>query len=90
METNEDTVRIWTGMDPLQAKYMKQLLLDNEIECFVGHDHEMLPAGGLLYTGLWVAKKDEPRARELLEEAEDTMSEQLDAELPEDETEVSG
>lgn len=88
MERNENTVRIWVGLDLLQAQLMKQTLLDNGIECFADHDIEMLPAASLGEVGLWVGKDDERQARALLEELEETMSEALDAEgtTPDNET----
>ena len=84
MKTGEDTVRIWVGMDPLQAEMMKQMLLENGIECFHDRSVEMLPVGGMGEIGVWVSKADEARARELVQALEDEMSEQLDQETEED------
>lgn len=80
MERNEKTVRVWVGLDLLQAKLMEQMLLDNGIECFSSRDTGLLLMGGRGDIGLWVAKKDEERARLLLKQAEEKMSEALDAE----------
>ena len=84
MKTGEDTVRIWVGMDPLQAEMMKQMLLENGIECFHDRSVEVLPVGGMGEIGIWVSKADEARARELVQALEDEMSEQLDKEIEED------
>lgn len=73
-------MRIWAGRDLLQAKMMEQVLLDQGIECFSNRDLGVLPAGAAGEVGLWVGKKDEQRARALLERTEEEMSEALDAE----------
>lgn len=85
METREDTVRVWAGLNPLQAKLMEQLLLDNGIDCFASLDTGMFFAGGRYETSLWVAKKEEARARALLQEREEEMSAELDQELSDEE-----
>ncbi len=79
MEREEDTVRVWVGRDPLQAKLMEQMLLDNGVECFSSGDRAMELMGSRGDIGLWVARKDESRARALLEEMEEEMSAALDA-----------
>ncbi|MGH9863295.1 MAG: putative signal transducing protein [Candidatus Acidiferrales bacterium] len=84
MEPGENTVRVWVGLNPLQAKLMEQILLDNDIECFSSLDAGMVLAGGRYETSLWVGKNDEARARTLLETAEAEMSEALDQEPPAD------
>ncbi len=80
MEREEKTVRVWVGLDLLQAKMMEQVLLDRGIECFSNRDLGVLPAGVLGEMGLWVSEKDEQQARTLLEQMEEEMSEALDAE----------
>ncbi len=84
MEAGENTVRVWVGLNPLQAKLMEQILLDNKVECFSSLDAGMVLAGGRYETSLWVAQKDEARARTLLETAEEEMSAALDQEPPPD------
>lgn len=84
MKPGEDTVRVWVGMDPLQAEMMKQMLLENGVECFHDRSVEMLPVGGMGEIGVWVSKANEARARELVQALEDEMSEQLDKEIEED------
>lgn len=73
-------MRVWAGLNLLQAKMMEQVLLDRGIECFSNRDLGVLPAGVLGEIGLWVSKKDEQQARTLLEQMEEEMSEALDAE----------
>lgn len=85
MKREENSVRVWVGLDPLQAEMMKQMLLENGIECFHDRSVEMLPLGQMGEIGVWVGKADEARARELLMALEDEMSKQLDAELEEEE-----
>ena len=84
MKPEETTVRVWVGLDPLQAEMMKQMLLDNGIDCFHDRSVEVLPLGSMGEIGLWVAKQNEARARELLTALEDEMSEALDAETDEE------
>jgi len=86
MKPDENTVRVWVGMDPLQAEMMKQMLLENGVECFHDRSVEMLPVGGMGEIGIWVSKTDEARARELVQALEDEMSEQLDKEIEEEES----
>ena len=85
MKSGEGTVRIWVGLDLLQAEMMKQMLLENGVECFHDRSVEMLPVGGMGEIGVWVSKADESRARELVQALEDEMSEQLDKEIEEEE-----
>jgi len=80
MEREEESVRVWVGLNFLQAQMMKQMLLENGIECFGDRDPGVLPFGELGEIGLWVSKQNEPQARQLLEELEDAMSAQLDEE----------
>lgn len=87
MREEEATVRVWVGLDILQALMMKQMLLENGIECMTDRDPGVIPAGELGEIGLWVGKGDEQRARALLEEMEDRMSADLDRELPDEEKE---
>ena len=47
MEREEKTVRVWAGLDLLQAKMMEQVLLDRGIECVSNRDLGVLPAGAL-------------------------------------------
>lgn len=84
MEPKEASVRVWVGLDMLQTQMMRQMLLDNGIECSIDRDPGVFPAGEFGEIGLWVSKKDEAQARKLLEETEDEMSEQLDRVLPDD------
>ncbi|HEX9764174.1 MAG TPA: DUF2007 domain-containing protein [Candidatus Acidoferrales bacterium] len=86
MKSGEGTVRIWVGLDLLQAEMMKQMLLENGVECFHDRSVEVLPLGGMGEIGVWVSKADEARARELVQALEDEMSEQLDKEIEEEES----
>ncbi|MBI2956015.1 MAG: DUF2007 domain-containing protein [Acidobacteria bacterium] len=84
-EASED-VRVWVGLDLLQAKMLEQMLLDNGIECFSDRSGaEVLPAAGLGEIGLWVSKAQEERARTLLKAMEEEMSARLDDETANDE-----
>ncbi|MCI0403689.1 MAG: DUF2007 domain-containing protein [Acidobacteria bacterium] len=85
MKAGEDSVRVWVGLDPLQAEMMKQMLLENGVECFHDRSVEVLPVGGMAEIGIWVSKASEAQARELIQELEDEMSEQLDNEIAEEE-----
>lgn len=76
----EEMMRVWVGLDPLQAKLMQSMLLDNGIECFSDADSGFIPVGELRRVGLWVRKRDERQARQLLEQTEEEMSAALDAE----------
>lgn len=80
MEKEEKTVRVWAGLNFLQAEMMKQMLLENGIECFGNRDPGVLPFGEFGEIGLWVRQQDEPRARQLLQELEEAMSAELDEE----------
>jgi len=84
MEREEDTIRVWVGLNFLQAQMMKQMLLENGIECYGDRDPGMLPFGEFGEIGLWVSKQNEQRARQLLEELEDAMSAELDEESSDD------
>ncbi len=84
MKPGESTVRVWVGLDSLQAEMMKQMLLDNGIDCFHDRSVEVLPLGSMGEIGLWVSRENEARARELLTALEDEMSEALDAEIDEE------
>lgn len=83
MEPKEKSVRVWVGLDLLQAQMMKQMLVDSGIECTADRDLGVLPLGEFGEIGLWVSRDDEGRARELLEQLEDQMSAQLDTESDE-------
>jgi len=84
MEREEDTIRVWVGLNFLQAQMMKQMLLENGIKCYGDRDPGMLPFGEFGEIGLWVSKQNEQRARQLLEELEDAMSAELDEESSDD------
>ena len=83
MEPKEKSVRVWVGLDLLQAQMMKQMLLDSGIECSADRDLGVLPLGEFGEIGLWVSRDNEGRARELLEQLEDQMSAELDTESDE-------
>jgi len=85
MRREEETVRVWVGLNLLQAQMLRQALLDNGIECTTDRDIEVLPAAVLGEIGLWVSKQDEVRARALLSAMEEEMSAELDRDLSEDE-----
>jgi hypothetical protein len=85
VKPEENSIRVWVGLDPLQAEMMKQMLLENGIECFHDRSVEVLPVGGMAEIGLWVSKTNEAQARALVQELEDEMSEQLDKEIAEEE-----
>ena len=80
MERHEGSVRVWVGLNLLQAQLMEEVLRENGIECFSGQDTGLFLSGGRLEISLWVPKHEEERARALLEQAEEEMSEALDAE----------
>jgi hypothetical protein len=82
MERKENSVRVWVGLDLLQAQLMKQMLIDSGIECSADRDMGVIPAGELGEIGLWVSEKDESRARTLLEKMEEEMSAALDRDGP--------
>lgn len=84
MKRKEESVRVWVGLDLLQAQMLKQMLLENNIECWADRDLGVIPVGEFGEIALWVGKGDEERARTLLEQLEDKMSTDLDRELPED------
>ncbi|MGH9813257.1 MAG: hypothetical protein ACRD4T_08995 [Candidatus Acidiferrales bacterium] len=65
---------------------MEQALLDNGIECFLTQLNALGYEAGIWEHSVWVTKKDEARARELVQELEDEMSEQLDQEIEEEDT----
>ena len=83
MEPKEKSVRVWVGLDLLQTQMMKQMLLDSGIECSADRDLGVLPFGEFGEIGLWVSTADEAKARELLEQLEEQMSAQLDADSDE-------
>ena len=83
MEPREKSVRVWVGLDLLQTQMMKQMLLDSGIECSADRDLGVLPVGEFGEIGLWVSTADEAKARELLEQLEEQMSAQLDADSDE-------
>lgn len=75
-------MRVWVGLDLLQAQMLKQMLLDTGIECSADRGTRVLPTGELGEIGLWVRREDEARARTLLEKMEEEMSAELDADEP--------
>jgi len=83
VEPREKSVRVWVGLDLLQTQMMKQMLLDSGIECSADRDLGVLPVGEFGEIGLWVSTADEAKARELLEQLEEQMSAQLDADSDE-------
>lgn len=80
MEREEESVRVWVGLNLLQAQMMKQMLLDNGIECTSDGELGVLPTGEFGEIGLWVGRANEARAQALLEQMEEEMSAALDAE----------
>lgn len=80
MERDEDSVRVWVGLNLLQAQLLEEVLREHGIECFSGQETGLFLAGGRLEISLWVPEHEEKRARALLERAEEEMSEALDAE----------
>ncbi|MFQ5776889.1 MAG: putative signal transducing protein [Terriglobia bacterium] len=90
MRKEEESVRVWTGLDLLQAKMIQQMLIDNGIECATDRDLRVIPVGEFGEISLWVGKDDEPRARPLLEEIEKDMSLRLEGSLEESDTEDLG
>jgi len=59
---------------------MRQLIVDNGIECLYSELNAVGYEAGIFDYSLWVSKKDAARARALLEQAEEEMSAALDAE----------
>ncbi len=80
MADKDEMVQVWTGLNLLQAKRMEEILRRSEIEAFLpAEDDVMEMLGARTDYGLWVRKDDAARARNLLEEAEEEMSQALDA-----------
>lgn len=90
MKPKEESVRVWVGLNLLQAQMMKQMLVDNGIECAVDRDMGIIPAGEFGEIGLWVSKQDEARAQTLLAQREEEMSTRSDRSLPTGEEEGPG
>lgn len=67
MEPNESIVRVWRGLDSLEAQFLRQSLLSKGIECYLDRDIRRLDLG-MTDLGLWVAKRDGARARRVVEE----------------------
>ena len=87
MADKDEMVRVWTGLNLLQAKMMEEVLRESEIEAFLpAEDDVMEMLGARTDYGLWVRKDVAVRARMLLEEAEEEMSQALDA--PDEESET--
>lgn len=80
MKQNESSVRVWVGLNLLQAQLLEEVLREHGIECFSGQDAGLFLSGGRLEISLWVPQREEKRARALLEQAEEEMSQALDAE----------
>lgn len=87
MKRETETVRVWVGRDLVQAQMMRQMLLESGIECLGNLDPGVIPTGEFGDIGLWVSKEDEQRARVLLEQLEQGMSEDRDGELSREEKE---
>ncbi|MFQ5696347.1 MAG: putative signal transducing protein [Terriglobia bacterium] len=83
MEHKGESIRVWVGLNLLQAQMMRQVLLDSNIECWAdrGMDMGIIPAGVIGEIGIWVSKADEAQARRLLEQVEEQMSSDLDGEF---------
>ncbi|MDA2914495.1 DUF2007 domain-containing protein [Acidobacteriia bacterium AH_259_A11_L15] len=85
MKRDEETVRVWVGLDLLRAQMLRQMLEETGMACLADRDLGMIPAGEFGEIGLWVNKKDESQARTLLQELEDQMQAALDREISEEE-----
>lgn len=89
MERGEETVRVWTGLNLVQAMFLEQELQENGIEYFQSKDTGLFLAAGRMEISFWVGKKDEARARTVLRQAEEEMSAALDADAPETDFETT-
>lgn len=78
MKRDEGIVRVWRGLDSLQAQLLRQCLLDNGIECYLDRDSRRLDLG-MTDVGLWVAKRDAAQAREIIAAREAEMRARLDS-----------
>ncbi len=85
MRRDDETVRVWVGLNLLQAQMLRQMLEETGMACLVDRDLGMIPTGGYGDLGWWVNKKDESHARTLLQELEDQMQVALDREISEEE-----
>lgn len=79
MEQKDETTRVWVGRDLLQAQFMRQVLLDNGIECLYTEHNAAGYEAGIWDYALWVRNEDAAQARALLVKAEEDMSAALDA-----------
>ena len=79
MDTSERVVRVWRGLDSLQAHFLRQALLETGIECYLDRDARHVELG-MNDVGLWVAARDESRAREIITSCEAEMHAALEAE----------
>ncbi|MFQ5927139.1 MAG: putative signal transducing protein [Terriglobia bacterium] len=81
MDTAERVVRVWRGLDSLQAQFLRASLLDNGIDCYLDRDMRRLDLG-MTDLGLWVAARDRDRARQLLADYEARMRLELASGAP--------
>jgi hypothetical protein len=90
MDVTERVVRVWRGLDSLQAQFLCQTLLDSGMDCYLDRDERHLDLG-MNDLSLWVAARDQGRARRLIEEEEAQMRHALDADAtPRDEGDADG
>ena len=85
MADSEGMVRVWTGLNPLQTQYMEEVLKEHGIEYMEQRETAFGAVTGVQDASLWVRRRDEKQAGKLLEEAEEAMSEALEAEAGEEE-----
>lgn len=71
-DEEESIVRVWRGLDPLAAQFLQYSLLDHGIDCYLDRDLRRLDLG-MTDMGLWVAKRDEARARQVIAKREAEM-----------------
>ncbi|MBI4461999.1 MAG: hypothetical protein HY653_03745 [Acidobacteria bacterium] len=71
-------MRVWRGLDSLQAQFLRETLLANGIDCYLDRDTRHLDLG-MNDLGLWVAAPDKARARQLIAACEAEMRTALDS-----------
>jgi hypothetical protein len=65
LEPTERLVRVWRGLDSLQAHFLRDTLIGEGIDCHLDRDALHLDLG-MTDLGLWVAAADVGRARQVI------------------------
>lgn len=79
MDKTGRIVAVWRGFNLLQAQFLREALLEHNIDCYLEREAFQFEFG-INDVGLWVAARDQSRARELIAEAEIEMRRDLEAE----------